>query len=298
MHHPASPPERAKTVAGPPHSVAHCCAAATAGRNTGRRLASGRGRFGGAPALQPRGADRARLRGAGPRLTRLEGAAPWYPVFGSAPPAGRAPPRESARMAAMAAANPLRLRGHLPALDGLRGVAVALVVLLHFTLFVPAGPVESFFSRGVGTGWMGVDLFFVLSGFLITGILYDSRDSPAYFRNFYARRSLRIFPLYYAYLFAIFAVLPRVQAGAAGPAEESARIWVWTYLSNVLFARGGWEVMPGHTTHLWSLAVEEQFYLLWFAAVVMAPRRWLLPTIVGCLVVAPIFRGLLAPETA
>ena len=183
--------------------------------------------------------------------------------------------------------DPLRFRGHLQALDGLRGIAAALVVLLHFTLFVPANPVESFFSRGMGTGWMGVDLFFVLSGFLITGILYDSRESPAYFRNFYARRSLRIFPLYYAYLFAIFTVLPRVQGGAvAGPAEESARIWIWTYLSNALFARGGWEAMPGHTTHLWSLAVEEQFYLLWPLVVFFVPARHLLKVCIGAVALA------------
>src|SRR6476620_6854887 len=96
------------------------------------------------------------------------------------------------------------MSGHLPALDGLRGVAILAVMIHHFGGGVAHGGagIELWFSRLVGTGWCGVDLFFVLSGFLITGILLDARGAPAALRNFYARRILRIFPLYYGLLLA------------------------------------------------------------------------------------------------
>ena len=133
-------------------------------------------------------------------------------------------------------------------------------------------------------GWIGVDLFFVLSGFLITGILYDAKGGPHYFRNFYMRRSLRIFPLYYAFLILIFAVMPLLRASGAD--HVGKQVWMWTYLSNVLFARVGWEGMPAHTTHLWSLAIEEQFYLLWPLLVWLASRRRLIQLCVGSIAVA------------
>ena len=102
-------------------------------------------------------------------------------------------------------------RGHLPALDGLRGVAVLAVLLFHFAhLDRPAGLAQRWLLSATGAGWAGVDLFFVLSGFLITGILLDARGSSGYFRTFYLRRVLRIFPLYYAYLAVLFWVVPRL----------------------------------------------------------------------------------------
>ncbi len=163
-------------------------------------------------------------------------------------------------------------RGHLPALDGLRGVAVLAVLLFHFAhLDRPAGVAQRWLLAATGAGWAGVDLFFVLSGFLITGILLDARGSSGYFRAFYLRRVLRIFPLYYAYLAVLFWVVPRlaphldVKAGSQG--------WLWTYLGNVLFAReGGFHASP-YTGHFWSLAVEEQFYLAWPLVVWVLPRR-------------------------
>jgi peptidoglycan/LPS O-acetylase OafA/YrhL len=151
---------------------------------------------------------------------------------------------------------------------------VLVVMLLHFRLPIPIGGMESILALGFKAGWIGVDLFFVLSGFLITGILYDSRDQPGFFRNFYGRRVLRILPLYYGYLFLLFVVLPTLVASyAAEHAASDRRIWLWTHLGNVLMARDGWEGMPSHTTHLWSLAIEEQFYLVWPLVVFLVPKR-------------------------
>ncbi len=123
------------------------------------------------------------------------------------------------------------------------------------------------FFVGVNRG-LGVDLFFVLSGFLITGILCDTKESPAYFRNFFARRTLRIFPLYYAVLAVVAAgqlLLPDVDSLSFITTEAS--IANWTYTSNFLLAFRGWNAEPLFLIPFWSLAVEEQFYLIWPAVV-------------------------------
>jgi len=146
-----------------------------------------------------------------------------------------------------------------------------MVMIHHFAggLSSPtATGVTLFFSRLTGLGWCGVDLFFVLSGFLITSILYDTKNSPAPLRNFYARRILRIFPLYYGLLCTLFILLPLLAPNSTPGVTKVAQnqIWLWTYSSNfaTVFAkdetfRSGL-VQAGH---FWSLAVEEQFYLLW-----------------------------------
>lgn len=152
---------------------------------------------------------------------------------------------------------------HWPSLDGLRGLAI-LMVILHNTelldgvrLAFPDRAVEYVFDAG----WIGVILFFALSGFLITGILLDTADLPHAFRNFVVRRALRIFPLYYGMLVLIFWVLPAFHAQPAlYAAEVPHQIWLWTYLYNwtgVLY-KG-----PDSLPHFWSLSVEEQFYLVW-----------------------------------
>jgi peptidoglycan/LPS O-acetylase OafA/YrhL len=179
-------------------------------------------------------------------------------------------------------------RAHIPVLDGMRGIAVLCVMILHFALLSPATGAEQLFFDVTRAGWIGVDLFFVLSGFLITGILYDAKGGAHFFRNFYMRRVLRIFPLYYAFLVLVLILLPMVRPAAATPA--GTQLWLWTYLSNVLFARVGWEGVPGHTTHLWSLAIEEQFYLLWPLVVFLASRRRLLQICVGAIVFAELTR--------
>src|SRR6185369_11811956 len=118
-------------------------------------------------------------------------------------------------------------------------------------------------------GWIGVDLFFVLSGFLITGILYDAKARKDYFRNFYARRFLRILPLYYGILALYILVFPRISIVPQRQYQSLVehQLWFWTHLSNVSIAIEGYGNQQRGWTHFWSLAVEEQFYLVWPAVV-------------------------------
>jgi peptidoglycan/LPS O-acetylase OafA/YrhL len=142
--------------------------------------------------------------------------------------------------------------------------------------------------------WAGVDLFFVLSGFLITRILLGARDGEGYFRSFYARRFLRIFPLYYGFLFLLIVILPSLPGlrGDAGLEKlHDHQLAYWTYLYNWAaslhpFADRG----PYANSHLWSLAVEEQFYLVWPAVVLLLSRRPLAVFCVFCIVAAPVLR--------
>jgi peptidoglycan/LPS O-acetylase OafA/YrhL len=177
--------------------------------------------------------------------------------------------------------------GHLPALDGLRGLAILLVLLDHFTRLQPTTAFEQLLSRVATVGWVGVDLFFVLSGFLITGILLDAKGGESYFRNFYLRRACRIFPLYYGYLLLLLVGLPHTGVLSSGEIRNllDTQGWYWSYLSNVMIARAGsWEPIPMETLHFWSLAVEEQFYLLWPMVVWLVPDRRLKWACVGALV--------------
>jgi len=105
----------------------------------------------------------------------------------------------------------MRLPKHIPQLDVLRGIAVLEVMLYHAADIAPSLHAH----RIVGLGYTGVDLFFVLSGFLITGILVRSKDQPNYFKNFYARRALRIWPIYYLLLLFTFGVLPSTEPPAS-----------------------------------------------------------------------------------
>lgn len=186
---------------------------------------------------------------------------------------------------------------HYVQLDGLRGLAILLVMLYHFCL-----PHEAFHSRDPGpllqfaqAGWMGVDLFFVLSGFLITGILIETRSQPHYFRNFLGRRFLRIWPLYYASLVVLLVVLPLVLPSVP-PELQSMRDkqgWFWLYGANWLFAlEGGFTRTSGG--YFWSLAVEEQFYLLWPFVVYALGDRALLRTSLALLGISFVLRIVLA----
>lgn len=152
---------------------------------------------------------------------------------------------------------------HYPALDGLRGLAVLLVLMHHFVL----GSNGGFLARLTLFMWSGVDLFFVLSGFLITGILLDAKGKPRYFRTFYARRVLRISPLYYGVLLILLVVLPAFGFVIV----PSGHYYYWGYLTNIDVALHGW---PNQlVSHFWTLAIEEQFYLIWPLVIFLIPIR-------------------------
>jgi peptidoglycan/LPS O-acetylase OafA/YrhL len=183
------------------------------------------------------------------------------------------PPAESLQ------SRPIAGQTRLPTLDGLRGVAILLVLLSHLTLYSEMSAttlLDRAYQRATLAGWVGVDLFFVLSGFLITGILLDLKGNSRFFRTFYARRVLRIFPLYYAFLAIFYLVLPQLLS----PGDQVRRLltdqkWYWLYLQNLQIARDGWPV-PKYLVQFWSLAVEEQFYLIWPLVVLKFGRRGLI----------------------
>jgi peptidoglycan/LPS O-acetylase OafA/YrhL len=151
-------------------------------------------------------------------------------------------------------------RKHIPQLDGMRGLAVLLVLLAHSAVEFTHVPAFRWID---GYGDLGVQLFFVLSGFLITGILLDTKDTPNFFRNFFARRALRIYPLYYLLLgFVMFSGVVH---------QHGVRWWPYMfYLSNIVY---GHTVEPSPLAPTWSLAVEEQFYLVWPYVVSVFSRR-------------------------
>ncbi len=166
------------------------------------------------------------------------------------------------------------MKQRIPQLDGVRGIAI-LVVMIHNS----AGMLPSLPYLGPRRfGWMGVDLFFVLSGFLITGILLDTRGSSGYFLNFYVRRCLRIWPLYYALLFLMFVAIPLLRPSMGADIIARSKPW-WSYL---IFYQDFLVRYPtnavGPLAVTWSLAIEEQFYLVWAVVVrycSAAQLRWL-----------------------
>jgi peptidoglycan/LPS O-acetylase OafA/YrhL len=191
------------------------------------------------------------------------------------PPSNRGEAATSGAPAPATASAPPNLRGHLPVLDGVRGLAVLMVVVFHFVgQMLPTNWVEHAIVGVTKYGALGVELFFVLSGFLITGILYDARNNPHYFRNFYMRRLLRIFPLYYGVLALVFFVAPVIPL-LRGPTLDylvDRQAWAWLYGVNIYLA-GHEEWSFSYLNHFWSLSVEEHFYLFWPLVVFLLARR-------------------------
>jgi len=160
----------------------------------------------------------------------------------------------------------LWIQPHYASFNGLRAIAILLVFLVHFGHYLLP-------DRYTWFGWIGVDLFFVLSGFLITGILFDSLQDPHYFRNFYIRRALRIFPIFYTFFLLLFLLTPILHLE-----YDKTLLFFFFYVGNLTlhFIHVNPTIISmhfhGHTIvtnigHLWSLCVEEQFYLVWPAVI-------------------------------
>ena len=188
----------------------------------------------------------------------------------------------------------------IAALNGVRGLAILAVLFVHSYTGITvqlwpqtAQRIENFGEAGI----FGVDLFFVLSGYLITSILLRKREQPNYFRNFYARRFLRLFPLYYGYLALVAVILPLFHRLTDSSMQDYSGSWWWylLYLSNWKADHGAPDPFLGH---FWSLAVEEQFYLVWPLVVLLLPRRRLAIFCLGVIAAATLLRGIMALQGA
>lgn len=174
---------------------------------------------------------------------------------------------------------------YMKQLDSLRGLAVMMVLYTHFY----AGKTEPapFFQNTIEWGGIGVGLFFVLSGFLISGILLKNRadiengskSRASCLKSFYIRRTLRIFPIYYMSIFLLYMI-------NLHPVRETIW-WLVTYTSNIYFSDIGRYI--GSIGHLWSLSIEEQFYLLWPWVIIFTPRKYLLPVILCFIASSPLY---------
>lgn len=195
----------------------------------------------------------------------------------------------------------------VPGLDGLRGLAVLLVMWFHTTHIKPDNTFDSVFRDLSLAGWAGVDLFFVLSGFLITGILLRTAGRKGWLLSFYGRRFLRIVPLAYVVIAVCCLLVPALWADAKtspwidfywickAPADNQA--WLWTFLANVKIAMPA--VAPnsqwcfGPLDALWSLAIEEQFYLIWPFIVWLAGRKGTFWTCIALIAISPLCRAIM-----
>jgi peptidoglycan/LPS O-acetylase OafA/YrhL len=231
------------------------------------------------------------IRGKYARLAKVSTYPPVdLPVEEPVAPANSAAVPEKAAPARRAAPKASRV----PELDGLRGIAISLVVAYHFFYFSPPNSYQPqgllsrlylYFEQCISVGWSGVDLFFVLSGFLIGGILLDKRESPRYFRTFYARRFFRIIPVYYVWssAFMLAALVLGWSARALSPMMPVQFLFLQNLglVAYVGLARPWFEPT-------WSLAVEEQFYLVSPLLV-----RWLsrkaLYVLLGAVVIGAVF---------
>lgn len=177
-------------------------------------------------------------------------------------------------------------------LDGVRGLAILQILVWHYVALVPVEPRSplAYFTRAVSATWSGVDLFFVLSGFLIGGILLDQKNSPNYFSTFYRRRFFRIVPLYAVMVAVVYllrwAGLDRTDYVLLSP------LWYLSFTQNI------WMVLQEQWTSFWlgqtwSLAVEEQFYLLIPAIIWFVPRKFILRVLVILALAAPVIRTIM-----
>jgi peptidoglycan/LPS O-acetylase OafA/YrhL len=190
-------------------------------------------------------------------------------------------------------------------LDALRGVAILSVMVYHFTGVLGHTTTFGRFLLCVGhQGWVGVDLFFVLSGYLITGILWDERRARvrSYFVTFYARRTLRIFPLYCGVIALVLLLGTLVPAFHTPDFVRLTHLqpWLWLYSVNFGLAVegiGAFRFDSVDFTHFWTLAIEEQFYLIWPLVVRNLSRKSLMRLCVTTVVVSFVARAGWIPIT-
>jgi peptidoglycan/LPS O-acetylase OafA/YrhL len=175
----------------------------------------------------------------------------------------------------------IQIPKYIPQFDGLRGIAILAVLLAHLT-YLNSIRFASIFQYGR----TGVDLFFVLSGFLITGILLDTKALPGYFKNFYARRALRIWPLYYGILSLFFIFFPLAFPQHSFSTDRNTWPYYVTYTQNLFFHFD--RSLP--LTPTWSLAVEEQYYMLWAPVVFLCGRKSLRNILLGMIAFSFCFR--------
>jgi peptidoglycan/LPS O-acetylase OafA/YrhL len=178
---------------------------------------------------------------------------------------------------------------HIKTLDGIRGVAVLAVLFFHYgDLSQSHSALLRFLGFVKGAGWIGVDLFFVLSGFLITGILLDTQGDPRKAQNFYARRALRLFPLFYGVWIGIgiYMLVSRIP-------WDAAYSFYLLYAGNFVAIKHG-TIGVLRVSPLWSLAVEEQYYLLWPLVIwKLRGAERIKPILLGCLIVPAILKVIL-----
>jgi peptidoglycan/LPS O-acetylase OafA/YrhL len=171
-------------------------------------------------------------------------------------------------------------------LDGVRAIAALMVMVFHFFQHVePSTKLLNILTKVSVFGQTGVTLFFVLSGFLITRILLDTKETTGYFKNFYLRRALRIFPLYYLFLAITYYVVPLIVNTPFGSFNQ--QIFYFTYLQNFAITFNWDSVGP---VHFWSLAVEEHFYLFWPVVVYLFSTKNLSRVIIGIIIGALLLR--------
>lgn len=176
---------------------------------------------------------------------------------------------------------------YIPELDGLRAFAIGLVLLVHANFGFSSPLLETWRTWG----WLGVDLFFVISGYLITSILVASKEQPNYYRNFYARRGLRIWPLYYLLLFYVFVLSPHMGPWFDQHIDFATYKWQYYvfYVQNLILNHLGSFCL----VITWSLCVEEQFYMVWPFFVRLFSRRVLIGILVAVVLAGTPFRMLL-----
>ncbi len=194
--------------------------------------------------------------------------------------------------------SPRKRLSYVPHLDGLRGIAILLVMAFHFTQGVRLQNPFTGAAVDMASGlFIGVDVFFVISGFLITRILLATNLTKRAYLVFTMRRVLRIFPPYWFYLIACLALLPALRQYSARDYLNDHWLWFFTYTNNIRIALEGWPA--SYLSHLWSLAIEEQFYLIWPIVLVLLAffRSWL-PFLVLAVLGPPLARFILAETGA